>query len=128
MDTIDDTTYTAVLLGTAADDTALREAAAFFANCPFTHSCHTAPPLLVTVFRLPQWKREWVVFLEEHPRVIGLEHARVVFDDRLPATSAWVEGRVAPVAEQTPCGSSCPKCPMYGESCCGCPATIWYRA
>ncbi len=112
---------TGVLVGTAASEARAREIADRFRACPYASLFASSGTAVVGVFGMPESRRWWLEWPEQHPEVMGLESAIAFLADRLVAPSAWTCGEV-PESGQAPCGADCSECEKHGQMCAGCPA------
>ncbi len=116
----------AVLIGRAATEERARKLAE--STCPYVGFYAAQGNVVVGVFVLPEAKRWWIEYPQEHPEALGLESATVLITEKPTVSSPWSRGEVQPTALTTPCGTDCLTCPQYRARCSGCPATVNFRA
>ena len=94
-------------------------------ECPRTIACGTDGVFSYTVFIVPEDKKWWLEYPQDHPDVLGAKDVKLnlikslIFPENFQLRIPEVKSPVAP------CGSDCHGCPMRKEwNCDGCPAII----
>ena len=114
-----------ILIGTAEHTDKAEKISAFFAKCPYCAFSTSTGKVVFTVLTIPFEHRWWLDSIKAQPKnTVGLEKAELFFVQEIEVTSPWSMGQIKPELDKSPCGATCPTCPLYKKECSGCPATI----
>jgi hypothetical protein len=94
-------------------------------DCPRTIACGTNDVFSYTIIIIPEDKKWWLEYPQEHPEVLGAKNVKLNLIENLLFPEDF-QLRIPKVKNRTaPCGSDCHGCPMRKEwNCEGCPAII----
>ena len=94
-------------------------------ECPSTIACGTNDVFSYIVFIIPENKKWWLEYPQDHPEVLGAINVKLNLIENLIFPEDF-QLRIPKVkSRKAPCGSDCYECPMKKEQNCeGCPAII----
>lgn len=105
--------------------TKAKKNATMMKECPRTIACGTNDVFSYTVFLIPEDKKWWLEYPQDHPEVLGAKDVKLnlienlLFPEDFQLRIPKIKSHIAP------CGSDCHGCPMRKEwNCEGCPALI----
>jgi len=97
-------------------------------DCPNLLTSGTTGKTIYSVYLVPEEKRWWLTYPEDHPEIAGAERARVQVMDNLIYPKKFAMRVPSNKTTVAPCGADCSTCPLREQyACCGCPATIHYQ-
>jgi len=97
-------------------------------NCPNLLASGTTGRTIHSVYVVPEEKRWWLTYPEDHPEITGAKKACVQVIDNLLYPEKFAMRIPSKKTAIAPCGADCPTCPLREQYACpGCLATIHYQ-